>query len=290
MSTLDEKQTHIVVLPRESHINKFYGDGDPALTNRFSEEVKAAWASRHMSPEERLRLLMGSIGETVRAEVKCHDKTIQSDPDKVLDLIMETFGERRSGSQLLSGFVGLKQRMAESVMEYSHRMNRAFDSVKGKTPDIDVRLLRDHFIEGLATPILRRELKEEVHKDPQLTFLQVRNSAIRRSEDEDQSNCSVDKVSVPEQKQSPPTGTGTVETMMAQLLAHLDKVDQRLERLESRSTAENQEKNGTKQRQVGRPRPAGPSLRWTADGRPICLSCSQPGHMARYCQGNGRPL
>ncbi len=233
---------------------------------------------------------MGSIGETVRAEVKCHDKTIQTDPDKVLDLIMETSGERRSGSQLLSGFVGLKQRMAESVMEYSHRMNRAFDAVKGKTPDIDARLLRNHFIEGLATPILRRDLKEEVYKDPQLTFLQVRNSAIRRSEYEDESNCSVDKVSVPEQKQSPPTGTGTMETMMAQLLAHLDKVDQRLERLESRSTADNQGKNWTKHRQVRQPRPANPSLQWTADGRPICLSCSQPGHMARYCQGNDRPL
>jgi hypothetical protein len=48
----DEKPIHIVVLPRESHINKFYGDGDSTLTNRFSEEVKAAWASRYMSPEE----------------------------------------------------------------------------------------------------------------------------------------------------------------------------------------------------------------------------------------------
>jgi hypothetical protein len=287
---MDEKPTHIVVLPRESHINKFYGDGDPVLTDRFYEEVKAAWASRNMSPEERLRVLMSSIGETVRAEVKCHDKDLQTDPDKVLDLIMETFGERRSGSQLLSVFVGLKQRLAESVMEYSHRMNRAFDAVKAKTPNIDPRLLRDHFIEGLAAPMLRRDLKEEVYKDPQLTFLQVRNSAIRRSEYEDETSCLVDKISVPEQKQSPPTGTSTMETMMAQLLAHLNKVDQRLAMLENRSRTDNHGKNWTGNRQVRQPRTANQSLQWTADGQPICLYCSQPGHIARYCPGNDRPL
>ena len=289
MSNTDEKPTHIVVLPRESHISKFYGDGDSALTDRFYEEVKAAWASRTMSPEERLRVLMNSIGETVRAEVKCQDKELQTNPDRVLELIMETFGERRSGSQLLSVFVSLKQRQGESVMEYSHRMNRAFEAVKAKTPNIEPRLLRDHFIEGLAAPLLRRDLKEEVYKDPLLTFLQVRNSAIRRSEYEDETNCLVEKISVPVQKQAPPE-TSAMETMMAQLLAHLNKVDERLAMLENRSRTEQRGSTGTGDRPISQQGAAKKSPQWTHDGQPICFHCSQPGHIARHCPGNDRPL
>lgn len=290
MEDTDEKATHIVIMPRETHINKFYGDGDATLTDRFYEEVKAAWASRRMTSAERLRVLMNSIGEMVRAEVKCQDKELQTDPDRVLDLIVGTFGERRSGSQLLSVFVSLKQRQAESVREYSHRINSAFDAVKAKTPNVDPSLLRDHFIEGLAAPLLKRDLKEEVFKDPKLTFLRIRDIAIRRADYEDEASCMVDKISVPVKNVATPEGTSTLEMMMAQMLAHLNKVDQRLALLETKSGADSRGGNATANTSGKRQRKEWKSPQWTADGQPICFQCSQPGHMARHCPGNDRPL
>ncbi|KAK3799038.1 hypothetical protein RRG08_051322 [Elysia crispata] len=111
MAASTKKNNPIVVLaPREVPIGKFYGDGGARDTRRFVEEVKAAWSAQRCETEQEKRDILWSHLEEVRQELNCLLDGDTRDPQRMLQTIATTYGERRSVSCLLGSFQSTRQR------------------------------------------------------------------------------------------------------------------------------------------------------------------------------------
>lgn len=267
------KAQKIVVIPNERTVKKFWGSGQPSLTE-FEEQLNALWTSRQSGEEEKKDLLLSNLGDSVREEILCHPPDKRHTAADILTIIREVYGEQKTLSDLLGAFYAIAQRPSESIREYSHRLNRAFISIGkkagGEIHPLGDKVLRDHFTAKLCSEFLRRKLREEAHKHPASTFLEIRNEAIRWAEDSDET--SSEGVMSAQAAASVSQTTKTLEL----ILDKISKIEGRLTALEG----------GPNKNQGDRLRG-----RYTPDGRPICLKCNVAGHMRRNCpKGNDQPL
>ena len=111
-----------------------------------------------------------------------------SDPQRLLRATSRRYGERRSVASLLGLFQATRQRQGESSRAFLHRLREAFDTLQARQRETDAtinssRLLRDHFSESLQGSILCRQLRERIAPDPEVTFLEPREQAIRWEDD-----------------------------------------------------------------------------------------------------------
>ena len=155
------------------------------------EEVTAAWSAQHCETEQEKRdILWSHLGEEVRRELTCLLDGHTRDPQRMLQTIATTYGERRSVSCLLGSFQSTRQRHGETCRAFSHRLRDAFDNLLARHCDTDVtmvsgRVLRDHFADSLLDSILRRQLRERIANTPDVSFLELREQAIRWEDDLD---------------------------------------------------------------------------------------------------------
>lgn len=263
------KAQKIVVLPKEKSLAKFYGTGQPDL-DEFHEQIEALYASRHCSPQEKTNILLSHLGDSVKEEVYCHPATKRDSAENILKLLKEVYGDQKTLSELLGQFYMISQRSVESIREFSHRLNRAFLKINQKAEaghPLGDTVLRDHFLSKVNNDFLRKRLREEVHKQPAITFLDVRNEAIRWAEDSPETDVSATTSAV--------SATATT-SVLEDILSKMTAIESRLLALER---APGQGPN----REFGRPK-------FTRDGKPICLRCQKPGHILRNCPGNGTTL
>ena len=293
LAALKNSAQKILVVPKEKTIRVFSGVGQPSV-EEFEREIKSVWASRGLEAtqadtKEKVEIIISHVTSYVRSEILCRSAEDRRDPDKVLGILHEVWGEQRSVSQLLGSFYAVTQRGYESVREFSHRLNKAFSDVLKRQEEeteqtpLSSKILRDHFIAGLTSSQLRRCLKAHVHKNPRSTFLEVRDEALRWMEEE-------------EQVDSTEAVSAQAEVSARQLQA-MEAIVEKLAKMETRmGQLEQQVGNGGPQggqRASGWPRNR-PRLPFSSDGRPICLGCNSPGHIKRNCpngsrQGNDRP-
>ena len=163
MAASTKKNIPIVVLaPREVPSAKFYGGGGARDTRRFVEEVKAAWSAQRCETEQEKRgILWSHLGEEVRRELTCLLDGHTRDPQRMLQTIATTYGERRSVLCLLGSSQSTRQRHGETCRAFSHRLRDAFDNLLARQHDTDVtmvsrRVLCDHFADSLLDLILPR--------------------------------------------------------------------------------------------------------------------------------------
>ncbi|RUS74957.1 hypothetical protein EGW08_017270 [Elysia chlorotica] len=251
--------SHVVVMERERRISKFYGD-DPAMAPEFEEEIRRAWAAMpSSSAAHRLDVLLGNVGPTVRAELRCQPAEVQEDPERALAAILEVFGERRTPAQLLQNLLTLRQLPPESVRAFSHRCQSAYlmlvkrqESI-GEAPYPD-RLLRDHFLSNLRDVTLSRFLRDSLHQSPELTFRQIRESAIRWADDGAEQQ-PVHVAPITASATPGPTSQTREDRLELALTTILEKMDRLLDQ------------RGPQRRREER----------------LCYSCRKPGHFKRDC-------
>ena len=267
----------VVMAPREVPIGTLYGDGGARDTRRFLEEVKAAWQAQGCrSDQERRGILWAHLGEEVRQEMNCVLDGDTSDPQRLVQAIKKSYGERRSVSALLGVFQGTQQKQGETTLAFSHRLRGIFDSVQSRQRETEVvvasgQLLRDHFAENLYDPFLRRQLRERIATDPEVTFLGLREQAIRW--DQDKEAC----------------WTGATNQVAAQPAADTSAQQQTLAAIQS-LTEQVAKLAGLVVSGQSQAPSAAPARR-----QPItCYSCGDKGHIARHCPkkkaGNDRQL
>lgn len=276
--------TIIVVPQREVSIRRFHGDGHADEVERFIRDVSRAWKVRKdKSNEERQDFLWTHLGESVIAELKCHPKVVRDDPEETFKVLRAIYGEQRSVSQLTGAFQQIHQQRAESVRAYSHRLHEAFESLTARQAALKVSLtddqiLRDHFVENLQDPILRRYLGEELYKSPSITFLELRDAAIRWGGNEQQMAYEARSSAITSETSQPRMELeGLVLTLTKQVNDLTTKL-QEIQQAQAKLPAQPRE-----------PLQA-PAKRFQNFRRSrYCYTCDSPDHIARDCPKKGLP-
>ena len=283
----------IVILQKERNISKFANDGAVNLSD-FENQIKAAWAARqNITEEDKLDLIWSNLAQPIRDELMCHPPQTIATAERVLVVLNSEYGDKRSISQLTCEFHGVTQRPNEDVRAFSHRLNKAFrdlvrKQVEQRVPRADDRMLRDQLISKLNNNLLRKTLRERTHQDEGITFLRIREEAIRWSEESD---------TVSTQAVSTDRVTGVLEALTKKV-EELSKELQDMKRQQKRKRPDEVAQGQASDRgQVYSQ--SGDGYRGPRDGKVKkgrqqqprrCFKCSQLGHVARNCQGNGNPM
>ena len=188
-NTKDTESQKIVVLPRERWQKKFRGrrtDGEQTVKD-FVENLKAAMSAQETSRGEKLNLVTSHLECAAREEVQLFPKEDRENPDGILNILLEAFGEKRSLPQLLKLFYERRERDGESLRAYSHGLrellNWALKVNKKAVVDPDLTL-RDQFANSVRDGVLWTELRKFIREQPSTTFIDIRE-ALQCTEEED---------------------------------------------------------------------------------------------------------
>ena len=200
VQALKEQGKQIVVVQRERDIPRFSEDG-PTDFAEFDRQIRLACLERPgITEEEKVDLVWSNLSPFVQDEVLCHPPQTRKTADGVLGIVRTQFGDKRTLNQLIYEFHSVVQHPVEGVREFSHRLNKAYLALVRKqeeeeVPQTEERILRDVFVSQLNDSFLRGLLRERVHRDPGRSFLQIRDEAIRWTEDSPSETVSVQAVS-----------------------------------------------------------------------------------------------
>ncbi|KAL0154049.1 hypothetical protein M9458_050649 [Cirrhinus mrigala] len=288
-----------VYIPRERKCPRFSGkiSQDSLTVEDWVEEARRHLSMRPMLRAEQALAIFNLLDGEARTEIRFRPVSERDDPEKIFNVLISIYGCSQSYISLQKQFFQRRQLEGESLREYSHALMSLMDVIKRKdlacfaNPDT---VLRDQFIEFVRDNMLRRELRRQVRLDPTLSFLDARKEALRWVE-EGENPCvqrpraqsfSITNVTDPSAQSNAILSKSTdelteVKESLRKQQAQLDTI---LKRLDS----------SVPQAVSGSPLPPAPSIprvgvrsqqyRYHPDGRPICLRCNQPGHIARFCK------
>ena len=284
-STVGQKQ--IVVFPRDKKINNFTGrktEGDQPVED-FIDVLKTTFEARDMTSAERVDFIMSHLEGPAKEEVRMYSKKERSNPDVLLEVLTQAFGEKCSSSQLLKLFYERKQKENETLRAYSYSLNELLKSATKADPKAvpdPEKTLRDQFADNVRDPFLRKELKKFI-RERNPPFLDLREEALRWSEEEERPQRSTPRpplsqevsVDTPESSQCSASSTNTP---MDKVLDVLLKQQKSLEELMSSI------------RDLKQPRTQNSAKEWSGQhSNIVCFKCNKNGHIARNCRAKDNP-
>ena len=275
----------LVYMARQVDVSTFYGD-EPSRADIFVEEVERAWeAQPQLSKKRKLDVIHQNVGPVVRAEISCLDDATRNDPAKLLKKIAHIFGEKRSSSSLLQELLTTTQWAGESTRRFSHRCKIAYDNLTRRQQDLgeditNIKILRDHFVDGLLDKSTQRYLREKLHTENNVSFVDIRDIAIRWSMDETPSrNAGVAAAQITQSQQFPSQSQRLPSQSQQPVQIQPPSQDQappqssdsaRLDRLEQLVTSLCEEMKASRQRQAPR-------------NQRKCFRCGSSSHLVRSC-------
>ena len=127
-------------------------------------------------------------------ELKYATQAEKEDPELLLELLKDTYGDSRSAIELLDMFNSRKQRDKESINDYAHSLMRYLDRAHTKepayVPDRE-KTLKNRFAENIKDQNLRRDVKKANRDHPNWTFRELRAEANTLADDCKESRKSV---------------------------------------------------------------------------------------------------
>ncbi len=290
-STTNRAERYIF-LPRERKCPRFSGKSTDVLpVEEWVEEARRSLGVRHMSRAEQALFLYDLLDGEAKNEIKFRPYAERNDPDKILAVLIDIFGCSKSFISLQKQFFQRKQLEGESIREFSHALLALMEAIKRNNsrgiPDPDA-LVRDQFIEHVRDGLLRRELKKSVRLNPDASFLAMRSEAIRWVEDGERVgtprprsySCDSQALLVSECRADSHAVTVKPNDELAEMKECLRKQQTQLDTILQHLSSSH---SPTIQGQ-GFGGPSHRPYRFQPDGKPICLRCGQPNHIARFCR------
>ena len=116
-----------------------------------------------------------------------YSKKDRSNPDFLLDVLAQAFGEKHSSSQFLKLFYEQRQKESEKLQAYLYSFNELLKNATKadpKTAPDPEKTLQDRFADNVRDPFLQKDLKKFIRKcNP--SFLDLREEALHWSEEEE---------------------------------------------------------------------------------------------------------
>lgn len=276
----------IVYLPKEN-----FTGGTSSTFYDWLDELNATLSYRHFTRVEKAAFIYEQLGGEARQELKYRPQAVRLDPDLVLEILKEMYGQPPSLTKLQKQFFERRQKQGESVREYSHALMAIMEEIS----HCDVSeawaggfALRDQFAENVCDISLRRELKKIIRQQPTISFFDLRKEAFQWEEEAGfgagRQRTTVDSC---ETEASAGRSGAVIAAVEVKTDPTLAKV---LGMLQQQQTLINDLSQKVANLQMSGPRPASSRRReprFDSAGQPICFNCQKVGHIAQYC-GNAR--
>ena len=153
LSSTTRPVSQLLYVPRERKIRPFSGHEGDLGVQEFVADIQSLFRARAMSPEEQCDLIISHLEGSARHEVRYRPAEVTRSPQRILDILLDVFGEKRSVSQLQEQFYMRKQLDGETIRAYSAVLLELLEVLTRKDPrsvnDPD-RVLAEHFAEGVA--------------------------------------------------------------------------------------------------------------------------------------------
>ncbi len=275
----------VVYVSRERKIQKFSGirKADDDTVENFVDNVKSLISARKMSQIEQTDFVLSLLESSAKEEVKLRPAAERDTSDKICDILLEAFGERRTTPQLLKSFYERKQKDTETLREFSHALCVIYNRIYFRDPTIIPsrdQALRDQFADNVRDSLLRKELKRMIRGSPSCKFLEVREEALHWAEEDEKLRPTKRNVS------SEAVSTTQPNKEMDKVLQALEEQRKSIDNLSQTLISLSRTSNNT-QRNQGRRGGRNPSLRsFDERGNIICFKCQGVGHIARECVSN----
>lgn len=298
-----------IYLPRERKCPRFSGRAVDSLpVVEWVEEARRSLGMRHMSRQEQALFILDHLDGEAKNEIRFRPSTAKNDPEQIFKILIEIYGCTKSFITLQKQFFQRKQLEGESIWEFSHALLSLMEAITRRNstgiPNPD-HTVRDQFAENVRDGLLRRELKRSIRLNPDSSFLTIRSEAVRWVEEGEHVGLprsraySCDsRAQVIGECSSHSTSSHTVESHSASVTPanELDELKEGLRQHQIQLTAILERLGPAQHPPVQHPptqryASGGPRrrpLQFHPDGRPICLRCGQPGHIARFCPNGGR--
>lgn len=279
---LDGRQPkQFVVYKQERKLKKFNGKLNNDTNNYYSNveefisDILAIFASRNMPDVEQVEFIISHLEGTARDEIRLHPRPHQNDPISLLDILRKEFGEKHSLPELFKLFYNRRQKDDESLRQYSHALSSLFERICLKSPHDEEPsdiTMRDQFIDNVKDPLLRKELRKLVRIHPRVTFLDVREEALKWSEDEVTSDNPSHSNSRNDVTCKSVSASGNENADLKMLQDAMQKQQKLIEELASTvRNLKSPKGNDNKKKEI------------------ICYNCQKVGHFARNCKAPKRP-
>lgn len=180
----DNQPGTIYVLPKQKKLKTFSGTDEIPVTT-FVEDAKAAVKVRKLVGHEAADFILSHLEGAARQEIKHQPAVVATDPDRVCQVLLDTFGQRRSMGSLMREICSTVQQEGESVAEFAFNLMNLADKLRDipGAPDSG-QTIKEQFRDGLLDSFLRREVKRLMKEDPRATFINVRDWAMDMAEEE----------------------------------------------------------------------------------------------------------
>ena len=281
------RREQAVYFPRERKCPKFSGSllAGALTVDEWVEEVEGCIRARPMSAIDQAWFVYDHLEGPAQTEIKFRDRSVREDPEQIFSVLREVYGCTKSYVSLQQRFFDRKQKEGESLQDFSHALMMLMERVTLCGPQAvsnPQTLLRDQFCENVRDHTLRRELKKMVRQNPETSLLDIRKEAIRWVEEGQPSRekfvrplpqtCETQATATSESVGANSSELAELKSMFLKQQAQLDLIAQTL----------NTSRGAGRSRSFSR----GSRFQRAPDGRPICIKCSQPGHIARFCTEN----
>ncbi|XP_055881221.1 uncharacterized protein LOC129926997 [Biomphalaria glabrata] len=291
-------QRPLIISEQTKRVRQFSGRGtaDEPTAEDFAREIREAWELRPYSAQEKVAVIMSNVSGPARKELDLQASKTKSDPEALLETLLEAFAQTMPVREAEVVFLRSRQQIAESLRDFSHRLFcehsvAVSQQRRERVECFSEARLRDQFVHGLNDSALRRELLRLVEEEPAITFIAVRNQALKW--------------------ESQDRGNSQLQNQWCELVSsQLNRFGELLEALQHTPQANGQsspypdqplpQTRTSHQVQWAVNRPTAPAgLIWAQtsrgffpyaeDGAPVCINCWKSGHVANQCLELSQP-
>ncbi|KAL2097871.1 hypothetical protein ACEWY4_007078 [Coilia grayii] len=168
-----------------SGMPKFTGEKTGAAFSQWKDNLASMFRIQNIPPNMQKELVLSSLEGEARRQVMILAENNRDTTEKLFDHLGQLYGDKVPASVLRSMYFNCRQESRESVRAFSLRLQELFQRLKRKDGGSLARedvLLRDQFIDGQRDVVLRRELRTKLLLNPNISFLDIQQEAIIRTE------------------------------------------------------------------------------------------------------------
>lgn len=282
---------------------KFGGAGSEPPFLEWKSQMEYLSGLQGLSESQKLQFVLGSLEGEAKREVLAAPVEKRNNAKDVFDLLATLYGDVTPVAALRAQFFKCKQGPGQSLRAFSLQIRELFNRLKKRRDhglgEGDV-LLRDQFLLGLQDGPIRQSLRLQLRRDPALTFEDLRKETLALELDHsganDQPTCmAASSTPTP----APSTAVDWKQELRAEIMrdvkeqmAELSKtLLQELRQGRPANLSFPRERSYSDGGREPRRRPGQPTssrFQWDEQGRPLCNSCGEPGHISRHCNRNVR--